>query len=62
MLENNENKCKKCIHFYKTMVGKNGFGSNPYPCCHLWEDKGERPRVLTRECFEKRKVKKEIGK
>ena len=33
-------KCKKCRHFYTVMVTKEGY--NPFPCCHLWEDEGDR--------------------
>lgn len=54
----NMEKCEECVHFYKTMVGKDGRGCNPYPYCHLYEDKGESPRVFTRECFERRKKAK----
>lgn len=56
-------KCNKCIHFYRMMTGENGYGYNPSPCCHLYEDKGERPSVLTQECFEaKRPIKKDKNK
>ena len=48
-------KCQKCRHFYRRMIGANGEGYNPSPCCWLYEDTGRRPNVLTQECFEKRK-------
>ena len=44
-------KCKSCIHYYRTMVTREGY--NPSPYCHLYEDTGQRPNVLTQECFEK---------
>lgn len=44
-------KCKSCIHYYRTMVTREGY--NPSPYCHLYEDAGQRPNVLTQECFEK---------
>lgn len=52
-------KCQKCRHFYRRMVGADGKGYNPYPCCWLFEDTGKRPNVLSQECFEpKRTVKR----
>lgn len=42
-------KCKKCRYFYRVMVTKEGY--NPFPCCHILEDAGERPKPLTQECF-----------
>ena len=52
-------KCKKCLHFYRIMTVENGCGYNPSPCCHLYEDVGKRPNILTQECFEaKRRLKK----
>jgi len=56
-------KCYKCLHYYRIMA--TGAGYNPYPCCHLYEDTGRRPNVLTQECFEKMprpKKKKEEAK
>ena len=47
-------KCYKCLHYYRIMAAASGY--NPAPCCHLFEDKGERPNILTQECFEKRKT------
>lgn len=29
-------KCKSCIHYYRTMVTREGY--NPSPYCHLYED------------------------
>ena len=53
-----EMKCKKCRYFYRVMVTKEGY--NPYPCCHILEDTGERPKPLTQECFKpRRRTKKE---
>lgn len=46
-------KCKKCAHYYRTMVGEGGY--NPAPCCHLWEDEGKRPNILSQECYKPRK-------
>lgn len=45
-------KCSKCLHYYRITATAAGY--NPYPCCRLYEDTGERPNVLTRECFRKR--------
>jgi len=54
-------KCKKCRYFYRVMVTKEGY--NPYPCCHILEDTGERPKPLTQECFKpRRKAKTRIEK
>lgn len=44
-------KCKKCRHYYKTMIGQDGVGYNPYPYCHYHEDTGKRPNILTQECY-----------
>jgi hypothetical protein len=49
-------KCKSCIHYYRTMA--TGAGYNPAPYCHLWEDTGRTPNILTQECYEKRKPPK----
>lgn len=49
-------KCKKCRYFYRVMVTKEGY--NPYPCCHILEDTGERPKPLTQECFKPRQKAK----
>lgn len=46
-------KCKKCRYFYRVMVTKERH--NPYPCCHILEDTGERPKPLTQECFKPRR-------
>ena len=54
-------KCKKCRYFYRVMVTKEGY--NPYPCCHILEDTGERPKPLTQECFKpQRKEKSRVEK
>ena len=54
-------ECKNCTHFYRVMAKDSGY--NPFPCCQLFDDTGERPRPLTRECFEpKKKPKKEVQK
>lgn len=45
-------KCYKCAHYYRVMVTEEGY--NPSPCCHLYEDEGKHPNVLTKECFKKR--------
>lgn len=50
-------KCKRCIHYYRTMVTEHGY--NPAPYCHCWEDTGKSPSILTQECFESRKRKKD---
>lgn len=55
-----ELKCKKCAHFYRVMV--TGSGYNPYPSCQCFEDTGNRPNILTQECFEPRKKQKEKKK
>lgn len=39
-----------------------GQGYNPAPYCHLYEDIGKRPNILTQECFEKRQKKKRVIK
>lgn len=52
-------KCRKCAHFYRTMVGANGAGYNPAPYCHCYEDTGKPANILTQECFQaKRKEAK----
>lgn len=48
--------CKNCKHFYRMMATKDGY--NPFPSCHLFEDKNLHPKVITKECFEKRKDSK----
>ena len=54
-------ECKNCTHFYRVMAKDSGY--NPFPCCQLFDDTGERPKPLTRECFEpKKKPKKEATK
>lgn len=53
-------KCKKCRHFYRVMVTKEGY--NPYPCCHLLEDEGKHPQPLTQACFEPRRKTKTTPK
>lgn len=53
-------KCKKCVHFYRVMATQQGY--NPYPSCQCYEDTGKRPDILTQECFEPRKKKKEPKK
>ena len=53
-------KCKKCKHYYRTMTS--GQGYNPAPYCHLFEDTGKRPNVLTQECFAKRQKNKGVIK
>ena len=54
-------ECKNCAHFYRVMVKESGY--NPFPCCQLFDDTGERPKPLTMECFEPRKKpKKEVRK
>ena len=45
--------CKKCAHFYRVMA--TGTGYNPFPSCHLYENTGEYPNILTQECFTKRR-------
>lgn len=50
-------KCERCSHYY--IVATNDGGHNPAPCCHLREDTGRKPDVLTQECFEHRKKKGE---
>ena len=52
-------KCKGCKYYYKTMFLK-GFGYNPYPFCHLFEEEGKRCNPLTFECFKSRKNQKSI--
>jgi len=49
-------KCQKCRHFYRMMATREGH--NPFPCCHVQEDTGERPKPLTRECFEPREKRR----
>ena len=52
-------KCRKCAHFYRTMVGADGAGYNPAPYCHCYEDTGKPANILTQECFQpKRKEAK----
>lgn len=51
---NKKIKCGKCRHYYRKMVGANGQGYNPAPCCWCYEDTGRRPTILTQECFEPR--------
>lgn len=46
-------KCKKCKYYYRTMA--TGQGYNPAPYCHCFEDTGKQPKILTQECFEKRR-------
>lgn len=46
-------KCFRCRYYYRTMVNRSGY--NPSPFCHYFEDTGERPNVLTQECFQSRK-------
>ena len=53
-------KCQKCKYFYRIM--STGSGYNPFPCCHLFDETGKRPNVLTQECFEKRKSISELRK
>ncbi len=48
-------KCRKCAHFYRTMVGADGAGYNPAAYCHCYEDTGKPANILTQECFEPRK-------
>lgn len=47
---------EKCRYFYRVMVTKEGY--NPYPCCHIMEDTGERPKPLTQECFKPRRKRR----
>lgn len=53
-------KCTKCVHYYRTMAGPEGY--NPAPYCHLYEDECKRPNVLTQECFKKRPTAKQMQK
>lgn len=49
-------KCKKCKYYYRTMAGIGGY--NPAPYCHYFEDTGNRPNVLSQECFKKRTARR----
>lgn len=51
-------KCKKCKYYYCKMIGKGGLGYNPFPFCHLYDDEGEHPQVLTQACYKPRKKPK----
>lgn len=50
-------RCRKCAHYYRRMVGAEGAGYNPAPACYLYEDTGERPRILTGECYKPRRTR-----
>lgn len=45
-------KCEKCKYYYRS--ASLGGGYNPFPCCHRFEDIGERGNPLTFYCFEKK--------
>lgn len=60
-IEPMKKECKNCAHFYRVMVKESGY--NPFPCCQLFDDTGERPKPLTMECFKPRKKsQKEVKK
>ena len=45
-------KCEKCIYYYRG--ASFGFGYNPFPSCHKFEETGEIGNPLTFECFNKK--------
>lgn len=49
-------KCYKCAHYYRIMANEAGY--NPAPSCHLCEDTGERPNILTQSCYKPIKRRK----
>lgn len=51
-------KCKKCSHYYRIMSTENGY--NPFPCCHLYEDTGERIDFIKQTCYQKRQTPKNM--
>lgn len=45
-------KCNKCKYYYRG--ASFGIGYNPFPCCHRFEDTGEKCNPLTFECFKRK--------
>lgn len=47
-------KCEKCKYYYRgASLGEGGY--NPFPCCHKFEETGERCNPLTFDCFKSNK-------
>ena len=50
-------KCNTCKYWYTGNAYGNGVGYNPFPCCHKFDETGERCNPLTFECYVKGGVK-----